>query len=139
MKALKYALCALMMILLAGTAFADVVGSQSGNVSQINAIPAANGQTTLYNISVVMIVPSAGSVTTAQQNAQFQSWLTQCKGSSDVQTCLKNLELAQYGSDKSYQFTETYLQNVPVSVAYFVQGQWIPIPTCTNILTNIQG
>jgi len=135
MKSLKYALCALLMVLLAGTAFAQVTGSQSGNISQINAIPAANGATTLYNVSVVMIVPSPSS-SAAQQSSQVAQWYKDC---NNDQACVFQKAQAYYSADKSYQFTETYLQNVPVSVAYFAQGKWIPIPACTNILTNIQG
>ena len=89
MKALKYALCALLMIMLAGTAFAQAVGT----VSQVISTPATNGQTTLYNISVLTFVPS-----TASAASPVAQWYKDC---NNDQSCVNQKAQAYYATIKT--------------------------------------
>jgi hypothetical protein len=131
MKELKYALCALLMILLAGTAFAQQ-SCQLEKDSQVLVTSAAPGQDTLLNISVLTFQSSATSGGPSKSDLVAQ-WYKECN--NDV-ACVTQKAQEASSTDTSYKVTVESLKDARIVVSYSANGQYNEI---CNELTNKQG
>jgi hypothetical protein len=137
MKALKYALCAMLMILLAGTAFA-----QSGGLScplekdsQVIVTPASDAVDTTLNLSVMTFQPATSQSGLNGRDVVSQ-WAKDCNGDAK---CINQKAVEYNAASKSYQFTFDSLQGAKISVYYFTGGTWVAIPACQNLPAETPG
>lgn len=152
MAALKCAFGILMLFLLASTSFAagtGILSTSEKNESQVYIIPAGDATPMLLNISVVAFEPAQSS-TGATPEAMYRQWRSQCAqeceqhtgdcpdGPVQVQFCIDQKSIRYNAASTTYKVKRAFLQNAKVMVYYFAGGQWLLVPGCENLVTDIR-
>jgi len=136
---MRFALCALVLVFLAATAFAasGTISCQLENESQVSIAAASDSQPELINISVLVFNPAVSAGGTSSADV-WQGIIRQCAGD---QTCMAKKSLEYDKVSTSYRFVPTTLPNAPVTVYYYSGGQWLTVPGCENLRTDstLQG
>ena len=131
MKYTKFALGALIMLVLAMTAFAQTTTAPLQKTGQV-VVQVSDQQPMLLNISVLAIGPTT-TAAGAQESDVVAQFAQQCAGNW---TCIAAKSSQSNALSKSYQFSTSSLAGANISVFYFTTGQWVLVPGCENLATN---
>ncbi len=140
MTAIKFIFGALMLLLLAGSVHADILGGQQLNESSVVIVPASDAEPTMLNISVLVYSPASSTGGTNIRDVMAEI-VEECRTQGgDLQTCINERALERTAASENYQMNLRTLENAVVTVEFYNPqvNAWTAVQGCQNLQTNMQ-